>query len=130
MYFQLEVQSWFSVITPLLIVVLSIVIDYYIENVSANHMQPSSLALYSTAAMFCSALLLSYTWNHPYMARVSTLHKLPDVITEDHALSGGVLFSVLAFMLGKFYCGIENQMMFSRAPKSVLIINLKQSTFL
>ncbi|KAK7115619.1 proton-coupled zinc antiporter SLC30A5-like [Littorina saxatilis] len=97
---ELEVQSWLNVLIPLVIVILSVcVIDYYIENVAVNHLQASRVALYSTAAMFGGALLLSYTWNHPYMARASTLHKLEDVITEDHVLSGGVFFSVLVLIL-------------------------------
>jgi zinc transporter 5/7 len=101
-FLQMEVLSWLNVIIPLAIVILSVyVIDYYIESVAANHMHPSRLALYSAASMFGAALLLSYVWNHPYMARTSTLHKLKDIITEDHALSGGVIFSVLIFVLGK-----------------------------
>lgn len=109
---QLEVQSWLNIIIPFVIVIMSVcIIDYYIEGVAVNHMQGSRVALYSTAAMFGGALLLSYTWNHPYMARVTTLHKLEDVITEDHVLSGGVIFSVLVFVLGEFFlffflCGV------------------------
>ncbi|KAK7492536.1 hypothetical protein BaRGS_00016202 [Batillaria attramentaria] len=57
------------------------------------------VALYAAGAMFGGSLLLSYTWNHPYVAKATTLHKLQDVITEDHVLSGGVIFSVLVFML-------------------------------
>ena len=103
---QLEVQSWFHIIIPFVIVIMSVcIVDYYIESVAVNHLQASRVALYSTAAMFGGALLLSYTWNHPYMARVTSLHKLEDVITEDHVLSGGVIFSVLVFMLGElFFC--------------------------
>ena len=100
-------QSWLNIIIPLVIVILSVcVVDYYIESVAVNHLQGTRVALYSTAAVFGGALLLSYTWNHPYMARVTTLRKLEDVITEDHVLSGGVIFSVLVFMLGQgaFVC--------------------------
>ncbi|KAL8577189.1 hypothetical protein ACOMHN_047957 [Nucella lapillus] len=97
---ELEVQSWLSIIIPFVIVILSVcVIDYYIESVAINHLHGPRTALYSAVAMFGGAVLLSYTWNHPYMARVSTLHKLKDVITEDHVLSWGVVFSVLIFIL-------------------------------
>lgn len=97
---EFEVQSWVNIIIPFIIVIFSVcIIDYYIENVASNHMHSSRLAMYSTAAIFGGALLLSYTWNHPYMARATTLHKLKDIITEDHALSGGVIFSVLIFVL-------------------------------
>ncbi|XP_076443611.1 proton-coupled zinc antiporter SLC30A5-like [Babylonia areolata] len=97
---ELEVQSWINVIIPFVTVIMSVcIIDYYIESVAVNHLQGPRVALYSAAAMFGGAVLLSYTWNHPYMARVSTLHKLKDVITEDHVLSWGVIFSVLVFIL-------------------------------
>lgn len=97
---DIEIQSWFNLLLPLVIVILTVgVIDYYIEHVAVNHLQGVRVALYSAAAMFGGSLLLSYTWNHPYIARATTLHKLEDVITEDHVLSGGVIFSVLVFML-------------------------------
>ena len=43
----------------------------------------------------------SVTWTHPYMTRVTTMHKLNDIVTEDHVLSAGVIFTVCAFLLGE-----------------------------
>lgn len=92
------------VLFPLFLVVLFVgVLDYYIDAVAANHIQPGRVAFLGSLAMFCSAVFLSVTWTHPYVTHITTMHKLNDVLTEDHVLSGGVIFSVLAFLLGEFF---------------------------
>lgn len=79
-----------------------LLIDYYIEAVASNHLQPVKTAELGAYAVFGSALFLALTWNHPYTARMTTMHKLQEIITEDHVLSGGVIFSLLAFLLGMY----------------------------
>jgi len=98
----LQVSSWISLLFPLALFVLFVlIIDYYIEAVTANHLQPVKTAEFGAYAVFASALLLALTWNHPYTARMTTMNKLQDIITEDHVLSGGVIFSLMAFVLGQ-----------------------------
>ncbi|PVD20114.1 hypothetical protein C0Q70_20608 [Pomacea canaliculata] len=97
---ETEVHSWLNTIIPLLIVILTVcIIDYYIENVAISHLQGARVAFYSSVAMFGGAIFFSYTWNHPYVTKATTLHKIKDIVTEDHVLSGGVIFSVLIFIL-------------------------------
>lgn len=78
-----------------------LIIDYYIEAVASNHLQSVKTAEFGTYAVFASALFLALTWNHPYTARMTTMNKLQEIITEDHVLSWGVIFSLMAFVLGK-----------------------------
>ncbi|XP_059155372.1 proton-coupled zinc antiporter SLC30A5-like isoform X2 [Physella acuta] len=95
-----EIQSWLYLIFPLLLVILFVgVFDFYIESLASSHLQPIKAVFLAPAAMFSAAIVLSLTWTHPYITRVTTLHKLDDIITEDHVLSGGVIFSVFAFLL-------------------------------
>ncbi|KAH3837247.1 zinc transporter 5-like [Dreissena polymorpha] len=96
-----EIQvSWLYLLFPLALFTLFVlIIDYYIEAVAANHIQPTKTAELGAYAMFGSALFLALTWNHPYTARITTMHKLQGIITEDHVLSWGVIFSLASFML-------------------------------
>lgn len=94
--------SWFALLLPLSLIVLFVfIIDYYIEAVASNHLQPTKTAEYGAYAIFGGALLLALTWNHPYTARLTSMNKFQDIITEDHVLSWGVVFSLGAFVLGK-----------------------------
>lgn len=95
-----QVSSWMYLLFPLALIILSVfVLNYYIEAVTCNHLQPAKTSEYGTYAMFLSALFLALTWNHPYMTKITTLDRLQDIITEDHVLSLGVLFSLAAFCL-------------------------------
>ncbi|WAR00427.1 ZNT5-like protein [Mya arenaria] len=100
------VSSWLYLLLPLALFTLFVlVIDYYIEAVAANHLQPVRTAEFGAYAIFGSALFLALTWNHPYTTRITTMHKLQEIITEDHVLSWGVIFSLGAFMLAtKILC--------------------------
>ncbi|XP_045216205.2 proton-coupled zinc antiporter SLC30A5-like [Mercenaria mercenaria] len=92
--------SWISLIFPLTLIILFVFIfDYYIEAVALNHIQPTKTAEYGAYAMFGGALLLALTWNHPYTAKMTSMNKLQEIITEDHVLSAGVVFSLGAFVL-------------------------------
>lgn len=100
--FQSYIESWLYLLFPLTLVILFVfVVDFYIEAVTANHLQGPKTAVYGTYAIILSALFLGLTWNHPMMSRITTLHKLRDIVTEDHVLSGGVVLSLMTFMLGK-----------------------------
>lgn len=97
---ETQVSSWLYLLFPItLIIMFLFIIDYYIEAVATNHLQASRTAELGTYAIFLSALFLSLTWNHPYTAKITTLHKMKDIITEDHVLSWGVVFSLAAFGL-------------------------------
>ncbi|XP_041371016.1 zinc transporter 5-like isoform X2 [Gigantopelta aegis] len=94
-----DIESWVYILFPLILVIFFMfVFDYYIEAVAVNHLHPPSVALVGTLTMLTGAVFLSATWNHPLMAQVTTLHKMKDIITEDHVLSGGVVFSVIIMM--------------------------------
>ncbi|GFS15345.1 zinc transporter 5 [Elysia marginata] len=96
-----EVQSWFYLLFPLTLVILFVgVFDFYIEGLAINHLQPIKTALLSPLAIFSTAIFLSMTWTHPYVTSVTSMHKLSEIITEDHVLSAGVIFSSFAFLLG------------------------------
>lgn len=89
-------------IFPVSLVVFSLlVVDFYVEAVASNHLQPQKTAKYGAYAIVTSALFLGLSWNHPLMTQITTMNKLQEIITEDHVLSGGVIFSVGAFMLGE-----------------------------
>ncbi|KAI8774917.1 zinc transporter 5 [Biomphalaria glabrata] len=94
-----EIQSWQYLIVPMLMVILFVgIFDFYIESLASSHLQPVKAVFLAPVAIFITAIVLSLTWTHPYVTRVTSLHKL-DILTEDHVLSGGVLFSALAFLL-------------------------------
>ncbi|XP_062597786.1 proton-coupled zinc antiporter SLC30A5-like isoform X2 [Saccostrea cucullata] len=93
-----EVESWLYLVFPLGLVVLFVfLLDFYIEAVASNHLQGPRTAVYGTYAIFISALLLGVTWNHPMVSWITTVTK--EIITEDHVLSGGVVFSLMTFIL-------------------------------
>ena len=84
-----------------MIILFVFVVDFYIEAVVTNHVQPPKTAVFGSYAIFVSALFLGLTWNHPMMASITTMSKLREIITEDHVLSGGVIFSLMTLMLGE-----------------------------
>lgn len=92
-----DIDSWIYLFFPLLLVILFVfVIDFYIEAVVINHLQPPKTAVYGAYAIFFSALFLALTWNHPLVSKITTIK---EIITEDHVLSGGVIFSLAVFLL-------------------------------
>ena len=98
-YFQ--VSSWLHLLFPLTLIVFFIfIIDYYIEAVAVNHLQPTKAAAYGHYAIAVSAFLLALLWNHPMTAQITTINKLREIITADHVISYGVIFSLGSFMLG------------------------------
>ncbi|XP_052101161.1 zinc transporter 5-like [Mytilus californianus] len=92
-----DIDSWLYLLFPLFLVILFVlVIDFYIEAVVINHLQPPKTAVYGAYAIFLSALFLALTWNHPLVSKITTIK---EIISNDHVLSGGVVFSLAVFML-------------------------------
>ncbi|XP_076103518.1 proton-coupled zinc antiporter SLC30A5-like isoform X2 [Mytilus galloprovincialis] len=92
-----DIDSWLYLLFPLFLVILFVlVIDFYIEAVVINHLQPPKTAVYGAYAIFLSALFFALTWNHPLVSKITTFK---EIITNDHVLSGGVVFSLAVFML-------------------------------
>lgn len=92
-----DIDSWLYLLFPLFLVILFVlVIDFYIEAVVVNHLQPPKTAVYGAYAIFLSALFLALTWNHPLVSKITTIK---EIISNDHVLSGGVVFSLAVFML-------------------------------
>ena len=77
------------------------VFDFYIDSLAVSHLSPGRTAFLTPLAIFSAAVFLSVTWTHPYVVKATTLHKLNDIVTEDHVLSAGVFFTIGAFLLGK-----------------------------
>ena len=100
-HFTFQVSSWLHLLFPLMLIVFFIfIIDYYIEAVAVNHLQPTKTAEYGHYAVAVSAFLLALLWNHPMTAQITTINRLREIITEDHVISYGVIFSLGSFMLG------------------------------
>lgn len=97
---EMQVSSWLHLLFPITLIIFFVfIIDYYIEAVSVNHLQSTKTAAYGAYAIFVSALFLAMVWNHPMTAQITTINKLREIITEDHVLSYGVIFSLGSFML-------------------------------
>lgn len=94
---QSVVTSWTSCLVPLLLVVLFLVADFYVEAICSNHLDGVAVHRLGSMAVFVSGLLLSMSWSHPFIASMTS-----SAITEDHMLSGGVIFSFVLFMFGQF----------------------------
>lgn len=55
-------------------------------------------------SIFAVGLVLSLVWNHPFIKAITTLAKYKQLITEDHLLSGGVVFAIVLIFFGKRFC--------------------------
>lgn len=97
---EMQVSSWLYLLFPIMLIVFFVfIVDYYIEAVSVNHLQPPKTAEFGAYAISISAFILAMVWNHPLTAQITTINKLKEIITEDHVLSYGVIFSLGSFML-------------------------------
>lgn len=52
--------------------------------------------------IFAAGVVLSLIWSHPFIEAITTLAEYKEFITEDHLLSGGVVFSVVLLYFGMF----------------------------
>ncbi|XP_064619343.1 proton-coupled zinc antiporter SLC30A5-like isoform X2 [Lineus longissimus] len=90
-----EVSSM-SLVLPFLVATLVIfVLDYYIEAVATNRLEAVNVAKYGSISIFVSGLILSLFWSEAYKAKVTIHHHIQEIIAEEHALSGGVIFSII-----------------------------------
>ncbi|GAB1606164.1 zinc transporter 5-like [Argonauta hians] len=100
---ETDVQStWYLIFPVVLVLFFTFIIDFYVTAVVSNHLQTAHTAACGAYAIFVSALLISVSWNHPYMARITTMNKLKEIITEDHILSAGVIFSMCTFLIATY----------------------------
>lgn len=88
------------------VVFLVFVADFYAEAVCANHLNSATVARYCPTLCFVVAFLLSYLW-FPYHDSVPEhgqphgLHEMVDSAAMEHGLSGGLVFTLIFFVLGK-----------------------------
>lgn len=83
---------------PLSIVIISVfTLDYYIEAVAATKLEATAVARNGAVAIFCAALVFSLIWSHPFIEKLASLSR---EVTEDHLLSGGVIFSFVLMLFG------------------------------
>lgn len=95
-------ESWRSLILPFAALILVLcILDYYVESVSINHLEVFRTARFSGYSLFLSGLVLSYIWGSSYNAGGSILGRVGEFRMEDHALTGGVIFSAILFIWGK-----------------------------
>uniref|UniRef100_A0A3B3ZXV4 Zinc transporter n=1 Tax=Periophthalmus magnuspinnatus TaxID=409849 RepID=A0A3B3ZXV4_9GOBI len=94
-----KVESWGSLLLPLLMVVLCVMIlDFYVEAVCSAKMEAPRVARCGSAALVFSALVLAHFWTHPLTDQLMNLSRGPTQSTE-HVLSGGVIVSSSFFIL-------------------------------
>lgn len=99
-------ESWTSLIFPLLLVtMLVMVVDYYIESACVVHLDATRTGQYGTMVVLASALVIDTIWNHPFVSQVTNMHNIKNLILEEHEISVGVVFSVFIFAFGVYTGG-------------------------
>ncbi|XP_063955956.1 proton-coupled zinc antiporter SLC30A5-like [Lytechinus pictus] len=92
-------ESWRALILPFAALILVLcILDYYVESVSINHLEVFRTARFSGYSLFLSGLVLSYFWSSSYTTGGSILGRVGDLQMEEHALTGGVIFSAILFI--------------------------------
>lgn len=79
---------------------LVLVVDYYIESACVSRLDASRTGQFGTMAVLVSALAINTIWNHPFVSQITNMHNIGNLITEEHEISGGVIFSALLFAFG------------------------------
>lgn len=99
--FSSEIEvSFFSLIIPCLFVAIFVfVIDYYVENISIQKLETHRCARISMFTTVFVALVIGVFWKNSFQP-FSDSSK--NSITEDHQMSGGVVFSVVLFLFGMY----------------------------
>ncbi|XP_067935108.1 proton-coupled zinc antiporter SLC30A5-like [Watersipora subatra] len=82
-----------------LVIITVFLLDYYVEAVASNKLEPMQVAKTGSLTIFAAGLLLSLVWSHPFVEALTTLTKYKEMITEDHLLSGGVIFSIILMII-------------------------------
>lgn len=99
------------------VIFLVFIADFYAEAVCANHLNSAAVARYCPTICFAVAFLLSYLWFpyhvttgvHPSGVHPSGVHapgvhapgETMEVGSMEHGLSGGLVFTLIFFVLGK-----------------------------
>lgn len=97
------VESWTSLVFPLLLVtMLVMVVDYYIESACVVHLDATRTGQYGTMVVLASALVINTIWNHPFVGQVTNMHNIKNLILEEHEISVGVVFSVFIFAFATY----------------------------
>lgn len=78
------------------------VFDYYVDAVSINKLEASQTARIGSLTIFTAGLVLSFIWSHPFIDAITNLSTYKDIATEDHLLSGGVVFSLVLILFGQY----------------------------
>uniref|UniRef100_A0AAV2IXT1 Uncharacterized protein n=1 Tax=Knipowitschia caucasica TaxID=637954 RepID=A0AAV2IXT1_KNICA len=92
---QSKVQSWWSLLLPLLTIVFCVMIlEFYAEAMCSAKMEAPRVARCGSAALFVSALVLAHFWD-----RLRPLGTTPPAQSTEHVLSGGVIVSATFFIL-------------------------------
>ncbi|XP_071488733.1 proton-coupled zinc antiporter SLC30A5-like [Diadema antillarum] len=93
-------ESWSSLLLPFTALILVLcILDYYVESICVNHLETFRTARFSGYALFVSGLVLSYYWASSYSSGGSIVGRVVQDKMVEHALSGGVVFSALLFIL-------------------------------
>ena len=87
---------------PLVIITVAFVLNYYVEAVCITRLDQSRTSRFGAMATFLAALAFGFLWNHPFVGQLTNISDLHKVISIDHVFSGGVAFSFVLFMFGKF----------------------------
>ena len=87
---------------PLIIITFIFMLNYYVEAICVTRLDQSRTSRFGSMATFLSALVLSFVWNHPFVSQLTNVTDQQHVASLDHVFSGGVAFSFVLFMFGKF----------------------------
>lgn len=92
------VESWGSLMFPVLLVTVWVfVIDYYIEAACVSRLDVTRTGQFGMMAVLVSALVINTIWNHPFVSQMTNIRQVKNLMTEEHEISVGVVFSVVLF---------------------------------
>lgn len=95
-------HAWYYYLIPLVLTVLFVfIIDFYVDSYVTHKTDIQYSSKYGTIFMFITGLCLSYVWNHPHVIKIVVMDKIKTIIAEEHAVSLGVIFVFVFFMIGK-----------------------------
>ncbi|VDP12501.1 unnamed protein product [Soboliphyme baturini] len=124
---QVDVPSWLMFLTLLTnAVFLVFLCDFYVENALSKHVRPIFLSRYCPCLMFVLSFVISKVWFEPYRS-ISPLEffvgmHIPGPV--EHRISGGVLFTLVLFVLGKLSGGARPSLIIRLTVVVLASINL------
>lgn len=102
-FVQYNVTSWFNLFLLCeLVVLLVFVADFYAEAICITRLDAATVARYCPILMFVTAFLFGYVWFEPYRTAspMDLLHG-HGLQAVEHGFSGGLIFTLIFFILGK-----------------------------